>query len=134
MQKLWVSHIQLELEIYTLPSLYYSQKMDLCGNKLIFPASIKQTDAKMHFLNLQQGGFQGRNTALPSIPKVENCFSDAFKLHFSLLKSVYFMLTILSELSIGSVIYIFVHMYVFYFSFCALNIQTFLYLLADFFI
>lgn len=44
------------------------------------------------------------------MPKVENCFS-AFKLHFSLLKSVYFMLTILSELSIGSVIYIFVRMY-----------------------
>lgn len=49
MQALWVSHTQLELEMYALTSLYDSQKMDLCGNKMIFPASIKQTDAKMHF-------------------------------------------------------------------------------------
>lgn len=66
MQALWVSHTQLELEMYALTSLYDSQKMDLCGNKMIFPASIKQTDAKMHFLNLQQGGFQGRT---------EHCFA-----------------------------------------------------------
>lgn len=52
--------------------LYVStyQKVNLYANEL------KQTDTKMHFLNLQ-----GRveHSAFPSMSMVENCFSDVYK-------------------------------------------------------
>lgn len=46
------------------------------------------------------------------MPKVENCFSDAYKSLFSLLESLHFMLTIPSDLSVGSAIYTYTHAYV----------------------
>lgn len=61
MQELWVlspvqvPHAQLKLEIYSLTSTYYRlRKWTSVEIIWFFPALWKQTDAEMHFLNLQQ--------------------------------------------------------------------------------
>lgn len=88
--------------------------MNLCGNELVSSCFVKPNWWQNAFFNSTRR-FQGRveHSAFPSMPTVENCFFDVYKSLSSLLKSLYFMLTILSDLSIGSAIYIYTHMHMY---------------------